>query len=200
MMKNIKKIMALCVVCLTVCGLCLALALTVGATPATVSHQGEVQWCFSAVDEVGALLDKEPDMGGPFSGPRLELAGQMILIGMGMIFAVLAVLWGILILFKKILHDGPAKKAAKAAKEAQAVADVTPQESSAPAPIATEPQTATSAIPGTEDGAIVAAITAAIAATIASDATLASQFADGFRVVSFKKKTDRSVSGARWNH
>ena len=36
------------------------------------------------------------------------------------------------------------------------------------------------------DDALVAAITAAIAATIESDPALASQFAGGFRVVSFK--------------
>ena len=41
--------------------------------------------------------------------------------------------------------------------------------------------------PVQDDGQLIAVITAAVAATIEADPALSSQFASGFRVVSFKK-------------
>ena len=64
------------------------------------------------------------------------------------------------------------------AKLAAALCDAQPAAEPVPAP-------APAAASG-EDGALVAAITAAVAAYIDSDPALASQFASGFRVVSFK--------------
>ena len=124
------------------------------------------------VDEVVA----EEDLGGAFSPERLSMAGLMIIQGVGMVFLVLAILWLVLLVFKKVFYKDPAKtakteKAAKAEKKPE------------PAPEAPAP--APAAAPG-EDGALVAAITAAVAAYIDSDPALASQFASGFRVVSFK--------------
>ena len=118
--------------------------------------------------------DAEEDLGGPLSPARLQRAGLMIIQGMGMVFLVLAVLWLVLLIFKKIFYKDPAAASKKAPEPAPA------------APVAT---------PASDD-ALVAAITAAVSAYIDSDPALSSQFAGGFRVVSFKKKNGKTS----WNH
>ena len=124
---------------------------------------------------------------GLFSPERWVYAGEMLLLGMGMVFLVLAILWGILTIFAKTM--GGVKKSAK--KEKPAKVETKP----APAPVAAP--VAAPAVPTTaSDDAIVAAITAAIAMTIDSDPALSSQFAGGFRVVSFQKKNGKTS----WNH
>ncbi len=126
----------------------------------------------------------EEDLGGIFSGERFAYAGQMLVLGIGMVFLVLAILWLVLIIFAKTM--GGAEKPAKAEKLAKA--EPKPAPKAAPAPVAAP-------APASSDDAIVAAITAAIAMTIESDPALASQFAGGFRVVSFKKKSGKNA----WN-
>ncbi len=121
-------------------------------------------------------------LGGAFSGERWSYALRMTLLGMGMVFAVLAILWGILAIFK-VAFSGDKKKA-KASQTEKAESDT------APAVVAT-PQT-----PAGTDPAVIAAITAAIAEMIASDAALSEQFAGGFRVVDFKRKSGKTS----WNH
>lgn len=119
------------------------------------------------------------DLGGFMSPERLELAGQVVLIGMCMVFAVLALLWGVLALFGKVMSSGKAKK--EETSEPAAESAVTP----APAEVSEE---VSAAKPEEEnDEELVAALTAAVAAAIASDEKLSSRFASGFRVVSFKK-------------
>ncbi len=127
--------------------------------------------------------DAGDDLGGAFSGARLSMAGIMILQGMGMIFLVLSILWIVLLLFKKIFYKDPSKtsktfKNTKNEKKSE------------------EPVPAAPAAPAASDDALVAAITAAVAAYIESDPALSSQFAGGFRVVSFKKKNGKTS----WNH
>ena len=92
----------------------------------------------------------------------------------GMVFLVLAILWMVLLIFKKVFYKDPNKQEKKAEAPAEA-----------PAPVAAP----------ADDGALVAAITAAVAAYIDSDPALSSQFAGGFRVVSFKKKNGKTS----WN-
>ena len=121
-------------------------------------------------------VEVEEDLGGAFSPARLKTAGLMIIQGVGMVFLVLAILWLVLLIFKKVFYKDPAAVAKKTEQSAPA----TPVP--APAP--------------TSDDALVAAITAAVAAYIDSDPALSSQFAGGFRVVSFKKKNGK----ASWNH
>ena len=147
--------------------------------------------------QVSGGATAEEDMGGPFSAARLAMAGQMILIGLGMVFLVLAILWGVLIIFKKVMYDIPQKKAriAEAAKGSQEAPEAPPEETASGEDASASKGTDTD----TDEGALVAAITAAVAAAIAADEGLSSQFADGFRVVSFRKKTDRAGSGAVWN-
>ena len=122
-------------------------------------------------------VEAEEDLGGALSPARLQKAGLMIIQGIGMVFLVLAILWLVLLIFKKVFYKDPA--AAKKAAE--------PAPASTPAPVASAPA---------NDDALVAAITAAVTAYIESDPALSSQFAGGFRVVSFKKKNGK----ASWNH
>lgn len=119
-------------------------------------------------------VEAEEDLGGAFSPARLSMAGLMIVQGVGMVFLVLAILWMVLLIFKKVFYKDPAKQDKK---------EEAPVE--APAPV----------VAPADDGALVAAITAAVAAYIDSDPALSSQFAGGFRVVSFKKKNGKTS----WN-
>lgn len=124
------------------------------------------------------------DLGGFMSPERLELAGQVFLIGMGMVFAVLALLWGILALFGKVMT-----RTKKQTAPAEPVAPVEPA-----APVAEEPVADAATVAEADDGELIAVITAAVAAAIESDEELSSRFASGFRVVSFKKSA-RSARG-----
>ncbi len=118
--------------------------------------------------------EAEEDLGGAFSPARLSMAGLMIVQGMGMVFLVLAILWIVLMIFKKVFYKEPKTTTKKVEEPAPA------------APVAAAPA---------NDDALVAAITAAVAAYIDSDPALSSQFAGGFRVVSFKKKNGKTS----WN-
>ena len=117
-----------------------------------------------------------------FSKDNLVLAGQTVLLGMGMIFAILGLLWGVLSLFK-LVFVGAAPKAPKAQKVPEAKKEVKTEEAVVTAPAAQD----------SNDAQLVAVITAAIAAYMADEGVEAP---DGsFRVVSFK----RVQSGRAWN-
>jgi len=136
--------------------------------------------------EVTVQASKNPtseELGGFFSAKRIEYAITVTLQGMLMIFAVLALLWGVVAIFKVVLHDIPEKRAAKKQALSAAVAEAAaPAEQPAEiAPVADE-----------DEGEIVAAITAAIAAMLQSE-EYKGQFESGFRVVSFTRK------GGAWN-
>ena len=121
------------------------------------------------------------DLGGFMSPERLEIAGQVVLIGMGMVFAVLALLWGVLAIFGKVMTSGNKKKTANE-QPAEAPAPV-----AAPAELPEEMPAGETGTAAEDDEELVAALTAAVAAAIASDEELSSRVASGFRVVSFKK-------------
>ena len=119
------------------------------------------------------------DLGGAFSPERLALAGQMTLLGMGMIFAVLATLWGVLAIFKLIFAKPEKKKEKPAPAAPKAEPVVVPEPVVAPA--------------ATDDAELIAVLTAAIAAY---EASLGNEVAPGgFRVVSFR----RANGGKAWN-
>lgn len=126
-----------------------------------------------------STVASQSDLGGAFSAERLALAGQMTLIGMGMIFAVLAILWGVLVIFKLIFTRKPKKKT-KNAEELKAESAV------APTPAVVENVE-------TDDGELIAVITAAVAAYRADTEDEAD--AGSFRVVSFR----RTNGGRAWN-
>ena len=52
-------------------------------------------------------------------GDRMSYGLQVFAVGLGTVFAVLAILWLALILFKVFLYDIPEKKAKKKAKKAE---------------------------------------------------------------------------------
>ncbi len=100
---------------------------------------------------------------------RASEALKTSLLGMGTVFAVLALLWGLLEIFRFFFYDIPNKK--KHSHEEK------PEK--APEPVITEaiPEPVSAA---NDEGEIVAAITAAIACMTGTPVT-------GFRVVSFRK-------------
>ncbi len=105
---------------------------------------------------------------------RIGYALQRTLIGLIIIFGVLAVIWLVLALFKVIFYKDPSKKTALNKPEPKA----TPAPTPAPAPVAVQ---ATQ-----DDGAVIAAIVAAISAMRNEQG-----ITDGFRVVSFKRGTNK---------
>lgn len=169
MKKVLIRLLTLVLVAVLTCGM-----LTVAATAAEQATEQATE------QESAAEQSKNPtneELGGFFSPMRIEYAVKVTLQGMLMIFSVLALLWGVVAIFKVFLHDIPEKRAASKAAIKAAVAKVA------------EPEPAAEVLPVAEqdEGEIVAAITAAIAAMLESE-EYAGEFASGFRVVSFKRK------------
>ena len=111
-------------------------------------------------------------------GDRLNYMWVGVLVGMLVVFSVLALLWLILEAFGAVARKG--KKADKATPAPSMVAP-------APAPVSETASTE-------NDEEIVAAITAALAVYM-EEAKVANPSINGFRVVSFKKVG----SAAHWN-
>lgn len=115
---------------------------------------------------------------------KFELSGEMLLRGMGTVFLVLAVLWGVIALFSVFsgtAAKNPAPKQKPAAPEKKA--EPKPEPAPAPAPVPVQ----------NDDGALIAAITAAIEAYRAEEGLSGLPY----RVVSFKRKSGRkSWTGA----
>ena len=106
---------------------------------------------------------------------RVSEALSVSLLGLGTIFAVLALLWGVLEIFRFFFYDLPNKR--KNGEKAENASANTA--SAAPAP-AVQP----AVVSGTSDEEIVAAITAAISVVMDKPAT-------SFRVVSFRRTGTR---------
>lgn len=113
-----------------------------------------------------------------FSADAIAKAIEVTLLGMCMVFAVLALLWLALAVFKVVF----AKDSSKAKK--------TVKEVSIP-----EAVVAPTVEKVTDDAELVAVITAAIAAYRSSEEGIVGEAASGFRVVSFK----RAAKGRAWN-
>lgn len=111
---------------------------------------------------------------------RLSLFGEVTLLGMGTVFIVLAILWGLIALigFFFDLHNKKVAAKNSAAKE---------KEASAAAKVPATPVAEQTPARQDNNGALVAAITAAIAAYIDADETLQEEYSGGFRVVSFRR-------------
>jgi Oxaloacetate decarboxylase, gamma chain. len=118
---------------------------------------------------------------GMTTAEKVEESGKMFADGMGTVFLVLIVLWGIIALFKVFFYDIPNKKA-KAVSESAVPA---PEQAVAPQQQPTAP----------DDSELIAVITAAVAAYIAdengSDVPVPET---SFRVVSFKR-----MKNGGWN-
>ena len=116
---------------------------------------------------------------------RLAYSLRMLIVGLGMVFVVLAILWGVLVLSRILLHDIPNRRREEEKGEprkAVEVVDLAP--APAPAPAAPAPAQA--------DAALIAVITAAISAAMAEEGSAP---AGGFRVVSFRRVSGNSA----WN-
>ena len=116
---------------------------------------------------------------GVFSTEAILKAAEVTLLGMGMVFSVLSLLWLVLAAFKVIFAKEKKPKAKATAAE--------PVVEAVPAPV--------SEVATTDDGELIAVISAAIAAYRASEEGLEGEAVNGFRVVSFK----RAGSGRAWN-
>lgn len=133
---------------------------------------------------ISALAATAMDM-----GERVAYSLRMLVVGLGMVFVVLAILWGVLALSRIFLHDIPARRKqeeleALKADKVPATAPVV-----APAPVATPAPTP---IVAHNDDVLIAVITAAISAAMAEEGTAP---AGGFRVVSFRRTTGNHA----WN-
>lgn len=178
-MKLLRKILPLALVLV----MCMGAVAFVGDLDPVLSVDAS-DWSNASSAELEAVTE---DLGPAFSSARVSYAIRMTVLGVGMIFAVLAMLWGIVAIFSAAMGH----KLPKAEKVKEKPAPETQKPAPAPTPVP-----APAPVPAGIDPAVVAAITAAIAETIAADPALAEQFAGGFRVVSFKRKSGKSS----WNH
>lgn len=133
------------------------------------------------------------ELGGAFSSERIMYALRMTLLGMCAVFAVLALLYLVLQLFKLFVYTLPQKrKNAELQKDSQSAA---PAGNTVISDLPAVQDNGEAYETEADDAATVAVITAAIAAYIASDETLTREYSGGFRVVSFR----RSRGNSSWN-
>lgn len=130
---------------------------------------------------LGELAVREDVTYAPFSGEAWLEALKMLVLGMGMIFAVLGILWGVLALFK-VIFARPKKEKGKGEPEA-VEAEI------APAVAEEAPVVAAS----NDDTELIAILTAAI---VAYESEQGNEVSVGdFRVVSYR----RANGGRSWN-
>lgn len=134
------------------------------------------------------MMVADGSLGGMFSAERWAYAGEMTLLGMLMVLAVLGLLWIILSAFRYVMSGKDTK--VKPEKHTE----------SAPSKGADFPKFEAPAVPASQTAdneALIAAITAAIAAYRTAEGMSEAE-AGAFRVVSFRSV--RSVGGGRgWN-
>lgn len=116
---------------------------------------------------------------------KVALSGEIFLRGMGTVFMVLILLWGILSLFK-VFSTGTSEK--KVEKKTETVAEQTP----APTVDVNEAENTVTAQAQADDTAVIAAICAAIEAYRESEGFGGLPY----RVVSFKRKSGRKSRGS----
>ena len=179
-MKLTAKI---CIFALLTALLLTLFSVSVLATDTVVNDVVESEKVEQEVTESGKL---DMNMIPESFAERAQLALQGTVTGMLMIFAVLSLLWGIVSLSKLFLYDIPNRRKNKAKSEENDTVSSPVVEAATVAPVAPVAQE-------TDDGELAAVITAAIAAMIESGDNK-NEFANGFRVVSFK----RSAKNA-WN-
>ncbi len=122
---------------------------------------------------VGDVVESEKLTTSMELSDRIGYALQRTLIGLIIVFGVLAVIWLVLSLFKVVFYKDPNKKTTEKKAEPKPAAAPAP----APTPVKVEAQ---------DDGAVIAAIVAAISAMRNEQG-----ITDGFRVVSFKRGTNK---------
>lgn len=111
---------------------------------------------------------------------RLGEGAVVLVQGLLTVFSVLAILWGVLALFKVFFYDIPERKKKKNEEKSDVAVPIAPADTSVDV-----------SAPVEDEGAIVAAITAALSEYFAESG----EYSGGFRVVSFRK----SQGGSAWN-
>lgn len=122
-------------------------------------------------------------------GERVMYALRMLVVGLGAVFAILALLWGVMVLARVLLHDIPTRS--KVEQDALKSAPPAGRPNVSPRPVSPAP-TAPAAPAAQDNGVLIAIITAAVSAAMQEEGTLPP---GGFRVVSFR----RSSNGGAWN-
>ncbi len=108
-------------------------------------------------------------------GERISLGLQVAGLGLGVIFTILAILWGVLTLFRIVFYDIPnGKKAAPKAEAPAPAPAVVPEPEPELAPLYSEP----------DEAELIAAITAAVSIVMDKPQT-------SFRVVSFRRTASK---------
>lgn len=127
---------------------------------------------------------------------RLLYGGRVFIIGIATVFAVLAILWGAISIFKIFMYDIPQKKARKKAEEELAAHISDGQNKDTGTPVSAAP--AAQAPAGDSGEVLAAVIAAAIAAYTAESGEAVSEgSALPFRVVSYRRvKGANGWSGA----
>lgn len=116
-------------------------------------------------------------------GEKLAVGGEVTLLGMGTVFAVLIIIWVMVELLHLLLGE-KTKKVAKKVNEVPAPVKAEVTET----PVTETPVTEVQATPTAPDYDIIAVITAAVAAASGSSP-------NSFRVVSFKRANNKFSSG-----
>ncbi len=117
-------------------------------------------------------------------GERVMYALRMLIVGIGAVFAILALLWGVLVLARILLHDLPNRSQA----EQDALKSAPPPGRPNVSPRPTVQVKPVDSAPAAQDnGVLIAIITAAVSAAMAEEGTLPPS---GFRVVSFRRSSD----------
>ncbi len=144
---------------------------------------------FSITASAAEKLDQNMHGGNMPLSERVEYALQGTVTGMLMIFAVLGLLYVIVSLSKVFFYDMPNKKKVEkpARRKGKKVVTVEDDEEIS---AAFDPAVI---VPDHDEGEIAAVITAAIAAMLEGE-EYKNGFVSGFRVVSFKRSTERA-----WN-
>lgn len=142
----------------------------------------------------GAATSIEDVMNNGMSlSDRLLYGLRMTAVGMLTVFAVLGIIYLVMLIFRAVFYH-PAPKAPEPA------APIASAPAPAPAPAAAKkpaPAPAAPAAPAQNDDAIVAVLTAAVAAILADEAAANGTEALPFRVVSFRRTGN--AKGRGWN-
>ena len=181
-MKNIKRIGILALICILLFSI-----MTVGVCAAAQPNDPQTD---TSVTDTPLYQIEGEDMGLP---ERIEYAIQGTVTGLVMVFAVLALLAIVISLSKVILYDMPRKAKERAASKAKAKAKAKAEAEKEEEIMAQAAHAPVVPVPQTDDGELIAVITAAVAAAIESG-DYGSEFASGFRVVSFNR-----VNKGTWN-
>ncbi len=128
---------------------------------------------------LNTLADRSYDA---FSLDAFKKAAEVTLLGMGMVFVVLAILWGIVSLFKIFFVKGEkGVKKESAPKTEKATTDIN--------------ESASTVVTEKDEAELIAILTAAVAAYREAEEGIPPELDSGFRVVSFK----RANTSRGWN-